>query len=193
EVDSILKTVRMHMDGLDSNMRQGFRVMKRGDDDFEFFVNPPNGAMAPRAGMGAPDGSVFRMGRPEGKNSQAFSYANTDKEGISNRLNIRLSETGKETLKKITGSETPKVDLNVQDLNIFPSFSAGKLNVAFNLKTKGALEIKILDSDYQTILTDKHTNFNESYYKSINLPKNGVYYLVISQNGSWFVKRMVKE
>lgn len=185
EGDSAFKEMRIRMKDLRDKMPQGFKDFD-GDENFEFFVYPDDG---PRASVfPAPNG--FRRAE---KNSQSFSYNNVDKDGISNRLNIRLSEAGKDALKKITGSENAKTDLDVQDLSFFPSFSTGKLNLAFSLKTKAAIEVKILDSDFAVVLNDKQANLNESYYKSFSLPKNGVYYLTIAQNGNWFIKRLIKE
>lgn len=185
--DSAFKELRIRMKDLKEKMPHGFRNAD-GDDDFEFFMNPGEGPMAFE--MGRPGPAGFRRAE---NNSQSFSYNNVDKDGISNRLNIRLSDAGKDALKKIAGSETAKTDLGVQDLSFFPSFSTGKLNLAFGLKTKGALDVKILDSDFAVVFNDKQTNINESYYKSFSLPKNGLYYLVIAQNGNWYIKRLIKE
>lgn len=197
--DSAMKQMHVRMAGLDSNMRRHFRMME-SDGNFEFFASPDGPMAAPYAPEGMSrmmrtpgPGAAFRMERPEGKNSQAFSYSNTDKDGISNRLHIRLNDANKEVLLKISGTETPKTDLMVEDLSFFPSFSTGKLNLAFSLKTKGAVEVKILNSDFQPVFTDKPAGFNESYHKSFSLPKNGVYYLSISQNGQWFIKKVIKE
>lgn len=189
EVDSILKRVRI--DSLGGDMQPGFRFLEGGDQNVEFFMTP-DGPMAPKMPMISP-GASFRFERPDGKNSQSFSYHQTDKEGISNHLSVRLHEANAEALKKITGSENSKTDLGVEDLTFFPSFSTGKLNLAFSLKTKGSLLVKILNSNFETVFTDQAANFNESYYKSLNLAKNGIYYLAISQNGQWFIKKMVKE
>ncbi len=196
--DSTMKQMHVRMAGLDSNMRRHFKMME-SDGNFEFFSSP-DGPIASHAPEGMSrmmrtpgPAAAFRMERPEGKNSQAFSYSNTDKDGISNRLHIRLNDANKEILKKISDSEIAKTDLTVEDLNFFPSFSTGKLNLAFSLKSKGGVEVKILNSDFQPVFTDKPAGFNESYYKSFSLPKNGVYYLSISQNGQWFIKKVIKE
>jgi hypothetical protein len=50
-----------------------------------------------------------------------------------------------------------------------------------------------MDSSYQIVFSEKLTVFNQSYYKSLSLPKNGVYYLAINQGGNWFIKKFIKE
>lgn len=184
--DSAFKQLRIRMKNLDTLMQKHFNAAA----DLQFFVHPPN---APRAPM-SPKLRIMGRGMFENEqNAQSFNYANVDKDGISNNLNIRLGEAAKDALTKITGSTTAKTDLNVQDLNIFPSFSVGKLNLAFSLKTKGAVEVKLLDRDFNPVFTDKQNAFSETYYKAIDIPKNGIYYLAVVQNGNWFVKKMIKE
>lgn len=189
--DSAFKQLHIRMKDLDSTMRNRFSFRSRDGEDVEFFVHPPAGPDAPMVpGMRMLEREEFLGSR---KNSQSFSYSNIDKDGISNRMNIRLSDPSKEALGKITGSENAKATLDVQDLTIFPSFSTGKINLALSLKTKAAFEVKILDSSYQTIFSDKQVSQHEGYYKSLTLPKNGVYYVVLNQAGNWFVKKMLKE
>lgn len=125
-------------------------------------------------------------------NSQSFSYSNTDKNGITTRMNIRVSDLGKDDLKKITGNEAPSA-LAVEDLTLFPNFSSGKMTLSFNLSGKGSTKVKILDSDKKTVYSDEPTNFSGNYLKQISLPKNGIYYLTVNQNGKWFAKKIVKE
>ncbi len=132
---------------------------------------------------------TYAIGR---NNSQSFSYSNTDKNGITTRMNIRLSEVGKDDIKKITGSVAPG-SLTVEDITLFPNFSTGKMSLSFNLPDKGATDVKILDSDKNAVFTDRVSNFSGNYFKQINLPKNGIYYVAVSQNGKWLVKKLVKE
>jgi len=200
EVDSIFirldssqfKNQFLMIDGLDSNLKvlSDLKVLNDGAT-FEMFSNTPDGAKAIRMPM--MKNMRFNSEYGNEKNSQIFSYSNIDKDGISNRLDIRLTEAAKESVVKITGSEKANTGLIVDDLNIFPSFSTGKINVVFSLKSKGALEVKILDNNFQSVFSDKQPNFNESYYKSFALPKNGIYYLVLNQAGNWWVKKMIKE
>ncbi len=184
--DSLMR--RFESYGLDSNLRKRVITMHR--------------EMAP----GRPGGMVFRgdalapgidrrpfPGLMERNNSSSFNYSHTDKDGVSSRMNIRISDAGKEQLKKITGNETISKSLDVSDLTLFPNFSSGKMTLSFNVATKGSAKVSVFDSDMKSIFTDEAASLNGIYVKQLTLPKNGVYYVAISQNGSWFVKRLVKE
>lgn len=130
----------------------------------------------------------------EQNNSQVFSYTNTDKDGCSNRMNIRINEVSAEQFKKITGVEANKEESNfLEDLTLFPSFSTGKISLSFNLKDRGNIDMKVLDSDLKAIFSDKIANFSGNYTKQISIPKNGLYYLAVSQNGKWAVRKISKE
>ena len=184
--DSLMKGFRFKMEGLDSNLRERMmgmdrrlrslpRTMERSHprlfmDDFE-----PFGVMPSRR-----------------ENSQSFNYLSTDKDGISSRMSIRISEVNEETLKKLD-AEKAESTLTVNDLTISPNFSNGKLNLTFNLAEKGSAEVKVLDSNLKEVFTDKPASINGTYFKQISLPKNGVYYIRISQGGKTFVRKMVKE
>jgi hypothetical protein len=126
-------------------------------------------------------------------NSSSFNFNSTDKNGISSRMNIRLSDAEKSQVKTITGIENPTNLLDVKDLTLFPIFSNGKLGISFNLDSKGPIKLKILNTDMKPLFTDELANFNGSYMKQIPLAENGVYYITIEQNKVWFIKRLVKE
>ncbi|OCX50996.1 hypothetical protein BEL04_19955 [Mucilaginibacter sp. PPCGB 2223] len=130
--------------------------------------------------------SVFLSGGR--KNSQSFSYSNTDNDGINTHINFNVSDASAEKIKKISGAE--KADLNIQDLSIVPSFSTGKTTLIFNLPAKGA-EVQFKDSEGNVLWTEKITG-NE-FSKSFALPKNGVYYLQVKQAGKVALRRIAKE
>ncbi len=194
EVDSIFihldssqfKNQQLNIDGLESNIK-----FFSDGATIEMLPNTPDEARAFRMPM--LKNMRFNSEFGNEKNSQDFSYSNTDKDGISNRLHIRLTEAANESVAKITGSEKANNNLIVDDLNIFPSFSTGKINLTLSLKSKGALEVKIIDNNLQPVFSDKQPNFNETYYKAFSLPKNGIYYLVLNQGTNWWVKKMIKE
>jgi hypothetical protein len=184
--DSLMKEFRLEIDGLDSNLRKGVITMNRS------FRRSPE---LPRR----PEGPVF-MGEPglfnripsRRENSQTFNYVNTDKDGISSRMSIRISEASEEIRKKIQ-SGSDKSTLTVNDLTLAPNFSNGKLNLIFSLSEKGAAEIKILDTNLKEVFSDRPASVNGTYFKQINLPKNGIYYIRISQGNKTFLRQMVKE
>lgn len=125
-------------------------------------------------------------------NSSSFNYTYTDKDGISSRMNISISDAEKEKLKKITGSETITNALEVNDITIFPNFSSGKPGLSFNLASRGTTRVKILDSDLKEVYSDEAAGFSGNYVKQVPLSKNGIYYISISQNGRWFIKKVIK-
>lgn len=185
-VDSLLSGFKTS--GLDSNMRKRVVTMHRD--------------MAPgRAGVmvfrgDAPGVEIDRRafaGLMERNNSSFFNYSHTDKDGISSRMNIRISDANKDQLKKITGAEAVSKSLDVSDLTLFPNFSSGQMTLSFNVASKGNAKISVLDSDMKSVFTDEATNFSGNYVKQLSLPKNGVYYFTVNQNENWFVKRVVKE
>lgn len=67
------------------------------------------------------------------------------------------------------------------------------MTLSFNLASKGAAKINVFDSDMKSIFSEDASNISGQYVKQLILPKNGIYYISISQNGSWFVKRLIKE
>ncbi|WP_276360269.1 T9SS type A sorting domain-containing protein [Daejeonella sp. H1SJ63] len=192
--DSIMKTLRFKLNGLDSNLRNRIITMHR-DFDIEgpqMFVTP----RTPRPPM-PPDAPGFfergpHSGMADKKNSSSFNYNYVDKDGIPSRMSIRISDAEKEKLKAITGSENTSVDLDVKDLTLFPNFSNGKAGLSFNLDGRGTTKIKILNSDMKAIFTDEQASFQGNYMKQISLPQNGVYYITISQNSKWFVRKLIK-
>ncbi|SDM04770.1 Por secretion system C-terminal sorting domain-containing protein [Daejeonella rubra] len=185
-VDTLMKGFNFKMDGLDSNLRKRIITMHR---NFDTTKEPRmSGRIAPPM--------VFerRMmpGTEERNNVSSFNYNHIDKDGIPSRMNIRISDAEKEQLKKITGSESLTTVLEVEDLTLFPNFSNGKLGLSFNMESRGAVKIKILDSQLNQIYADEAANFTGNYMKQIDLPKNGIYYISIKQNTGWFVRKLIK-
>ena len=196
--DTIMKQFRFQIDGLDSNLRKRIITMHR--DLAPVAPNMPRMPRMPRAPMNpsAPP-MVFEFERGEfpgmrnRNNSSSFNFNSTDKNGISSRMNIRLSDAEKSQVKTITGSDNTTNLLDIKDLTMFPNFSNGKVGISFNLESKGSIKLKILNTDLKPVFTDEITNFNGSYMKQISIPENGVYYISINQNNVWFVKQLVKE
>jgi hypothetical protein len=184
-IDTLVKGFKLNMGGLDSNLRKRIITMNRNLD-----LNEPrmSGRIAPPM--------VFerRMmpGAEERTNSSSFNYNQIDKDGISSRMNLRISDANKEQLKTITGSESMTSALDVEDLMLFPNFSTGKLGLSFNMESRGSVKVKILDSQLNQVYADEAANFSGNYMKQINLPKNGIYYISIKQNAGWYVRKLIK-
>ncbi len=185
--DSLMKRFDFKMDGLDSNLRKRIITMHR--DEIPGF--PGSFERVELPGMRF-EGRAF-PGFAERNNSSSFNYNYTDKDGISSHMSIRISDASKDHLKKITGNEVVTKALEVNDLTLFPNFSSGKMTLSFNMSGKGPAKVNILDSEMKAVFTDEATNSNGHYVKQFMLPKNGVYHITISQNGNWFVKRIIKE
>ncbi len=183
--DSIDTEFRFELNDPESNLRRKVITMNRS------LAGVPDMAegIYPRLFMSGPEG----LGMPgfARDNSQRFSYVSTDKDGISSRMNISISQPTVDELKKMDVSETGASSLVVNDLTLSPNFSSGKLNLSFSLPGKGSTDVKISDSDMKTIFSDK-TDVNEIYFKQISLPKNGLYYLTVSQGGKTIVRKMIK-
>lgn len=184
--DTLMKGFSFNMDGLDSNLRKRIVTMHR---NLEVRAPGMRGRMMPPM--------MFERGEfpslRNSNNSSSFNYNYIDKDGISNHMNISISEAEKDQLKKITGSESIVNPLDVSDITVFPNFSSGKLGLSFNVANRGNTKVKILDSDLKQVFSDETANFSGSYMKQISLPKNGVYYISISQNSNWFVKKLIKD
>lgn len=185
--DSLMKQFRFKIDGLDSNLRKGVITLNR---NFRTLPGVREGSH-PRLFMDETEVSDRVAGRRA--NTQHFNYLSTDKDGIISRMSIRVSEANEETLKKLNVAGKDKSSPGVHDLNFSPNFSSGKLNLSFSLAEKGSVTIKIVDSNFKEIFSDKPSSIPGTYFKQINLPGNGVYYILISQGGRTFVRKIVKE
>lgn len=126
------------------------------------------------------------------KNSSQFNYNYVDKDGIEEDINISLSETSPEEFKKISRTTDMANTLDVRDLTIFPDLSTGGLNLTFKLGSSGSTRIKVLNSNLTEIFSDSDIIVNSAYLKPINITRNGMYYVVISQGGKWFVKKLLR-
>jgi len=159
-------------------------------DNMEKLAKVPARAYSLRSAAGFGDGvrvnTMYSFGGR--KNTQSFSYSNTDNEGINTHINFNVSDASAEKMKKISGVE--KTDLNLQDLNIAQSFASGKTTISFSLPGKGA-EVQFKDSE-GTVLWSEKTAGN-GFSKSFVLPKNGVYYLQVKQAGKLALRWVAKE
>lgn len=182
DIDSLLNGFDFKLDGLDSNLRKKIITMHRnirpGQPRSEFRFNPD---------LRVPMPSI--EGR---KNSSSFNYNYIDQEGIPSRMNIRISESEKEYQEKITGSKDANTDLKIEDLTLFPNFSTGKIGISFNTISNSPLKLKILNSEFKQVFGDELNSINGNYNKQISLPKNGIYYIAIKQNNSWFLRKVIK-
>ena len=197
DADTIMKEFRFQIDGLDSNLRKRIITMHRNMAPEA--PGMPRMPRMPRAPMHQAPPIAFEFERSEfpgmrnRNNSSSFNFNTTDKNGISSRMNIRLSDAEKSQMKTITGIDNAENLLDVKDLTLFPNFSNGKIGISFNLESKGPIKLKILNTDLKPLFKDELATFNGSYMNQIPLAENGVYYITLEQNKVWFIKRLVKE
>jgi len=162
---------------------------------FEFRDTPDddsNGYLFKRRG----DTEMFRDEAPgrrpmafNRRNTQNFNYNHTDKDGISTNVSYHVSDAMGPILKTIAGVST--TDLEISDLTLTPQFSAGKTMMSFSLPAKGITDVQLTDTEGKALWKDK--TGTGSFNKTFTWGLNGVYYLVVKQNGKTAVKRILKE
>ena len=156
-----------------------------------FEARTGDGAQEKMEWMGRNDAERMRgpMMRFERRNTQTFSYVNTDNNGISTRITFRVSEVSNEDLKRMPHIEGAK--LEIADLNIVPEFSTGKTLLLFNLPLKAAAEVSLVDSEGKTVWMERSSG--ASFSKTFAMSLNGIYYLEVKQGNGVAVKRIMKE
>jgi hypothetical protein len=184
-IDSLMNGFGFKIDGLDSNLRQrGItteRNLRQRQPGTGLRTNPDR----------PPLRTPFYVGEYI-KNTSSFSYNYIDKDGIPSKMNIRISDIEKVHAEKITGIKEAITDLKVEDLTLFPNFSNGKMGISFNVSNNTPLKLKILNSEFKQVYSDEASSFNGNYSKQISIPKNGIYYIAIKQNNSWFLRKLIK-
>lgn len=123
------------------------------------------------------------------KNTQSFSFSNTDNDGISTSLNFNVSDAGMEALKRIAGVE--KAEVAIKDLSLAYQFSTGKITVIFSLENAGGVNVELKNTEGKMFWSDKTVGTNFS--KNFEMPANGVYYLEVKQGSKVGLKRILKE
>lgn len=184
-IDSLMNGFGFKIDGLDSNLRQRSITAERNFRERQ----PSMGLRAnpERSALRTPFHVVEDI-----KNTSSFSYNYIDKDGIPSKMNIRISDIEKVHAEKIIGIKDAISDLKVEDLTLFPNFSSGKMGISFNVSNNTPLKLKILNSEFKQVYSDEASSFNGNYSKQISIPKNGIYYIAIKQNNSWFLRKLIK-
>ena len=123
------------------------------------------------------------------RNTQNFSYVNTDNNGIATRISFHISDVTNDDLKRMPHIEGAR--LEISDLNVVPEFSTGKTLLIFSLPKKATAEVKLVDGEGKALWAEK--SVGSSFTKSFVLGLNGIYYLQVKQGNSVAVKRILKE
>lgn len=126
------------------------------------------------------------------RNTQNFTYTNTDNDGISTHVNYRVSDHPA-TLDHDAGkADKTQLDmLNITDLSLVPEFSAGKTVLMFGLPSKAAADVEFKDSKGNLLWSEKA--LNGSFNKSFALGLNGLYYLQVKHGNKVVVKEIMKD
>ena len=125
----------------------------------------------------------------ERPNSQHFSYTYTDKDGISNRSYVYISDASPNEMEHITGKSFSLVEeLKISDFILFPNFSGGKTTISFSTTRKGT--IKILNSDDEVLLANQFSAGN--YFEQIPMLRNGIYFIYIQSGKAAYVRKVIK-
>lgn len=185
KLDSLLDGFGFKIDGLDSNFKDRVITMRRN-------LRSENPELDGSMRAEGPDLRRTMPNREPKKNSSSFTYNYIDPDGIPSRMSIRMSEVEKENIEKITASKNANWDLKIEDLTFFPNFSTGKLGISFNSNASVLLKVKILNSEFKQVFSDDASITGGNYSKQISLPKNGIYYIAIKQNNSWFLRKFIK-
>ncbi|MDB5286522.1 MAG: hypothetical protein JWR05_1471 [Mucilaginibacter sp.] len=135
-----------------------------------------------------PNKRPMRM-RFNNRNTQNFDYVSTDNDGISTHISFRVTDAMNDKVKATGG--TDKTYLSLNDLNLSPEFSTGKVLISFNLPVKTPADVKLTDSQGKILFTDK--TVAGSFSKKVSLPLNGIYYLGVKQGAASVTKKIVKE
>ncbi|QQL49618.1 hypothetical protein [Mucilaginibacter ginkgonis] len=174
----------MHLRPLkDSVKTMTFSFRTDGDN---MMPPPPAGDRPMRLRFDRNDGPVrnrdWRMSR---RNSQRFSYSNTDANGVSTNINYSVTEPMTDE-----ASDDKKV-LAISDIKLVPDFSTGKTTLSFNLPAKAATTIEFINSDDKIVWSDRVNT--QSFSRSFPLPLNGMYKLVVKQGSKSVTKNIMKE
>lgn len=156
-------------------------------DDMDWEMVHPRRAMPGRPNLN--NRVEFLM--PNSPNSNNFSYSTTDNDGFTTRINYTISEPSNTDLKNTFKDEKIAFNsLNISDVMLVPNFSTGKTTLTFTSKAKGALNIKMIDSAGNAILSENKTLVGESYSNTFSASRNGNYFLQITQGSQTFIRKV---
>lgn len=107
-----------------------------------------------------------------------------------------ITEDEAEMLNEETGiGVKPESDLTIKSLQFAPNPNNGDFQLTFDLPNQGDTEIKVYDGNGRQVYYEMLPNFRGKFENRINISKepNGVYFLIISQQGQQFSKKIIKQ
>lgn len=129
---------------------------------------------------------------PDLRNTQKFTFSNTDNAGYTTKINLMVLEASKENLITVLGNENLETNtLAIENLSFYPNFDNGKINITFNTNAKN-ITVRVLDNEGKEIFRDKNAITITSYTQPLELFKNGIYYLEIKSGNQSFIKKIIK-
>lgn len=149
------------------------------DDDGDRKMAPPR-IEAPRGNMRLNVMRGPRMGF-NSRNSQTYSYTNTDGAGVTTRINYRLTDADHDATS----------ELSLADIKLVPDFTNGKTTLMFDLPAKGAAVVEFMNSEGKVLWSERSAS--AMFVKAFPLPLNGHYQLKVKQGSKVAMKDIFKE
>lgn len=107
-----------------------------------------------------------------------------------------ITEDEAEMLNEETGIEvSPESDLAIRSLQFAPNPNNGDFQLTFDLPNTGDTEIKVYDGNGRQVYYEMLPGFQGRFENRINISDepNGIYFLIISQKGQQFSKKIIKQ
>ncbi|NCD69646.1 hypothetical protein [Mucilaginibacter agri] len=148
----------------------------------------PGGGMGMAYVPGPPPRMRMRGMEMKRRGSQSFSYSNVDASGVETNVSYRVAD--KEN--RMDDGDGPEVSpLPLTDLKLIADFTTGKTQLTFSLPTKAPATAELTDGNGAVVFKDKVAG--GSFNKSIAMPLNGHYNLVVKQGGKTASKVIFKQ
>jgi hypothetical protein len=177
-----------------------------GSGDFNFTVPPvpPVPPIPGFDGMNYNDVNVTVEENEDGSTKKVIiEMKKTKEEGMKKEEGGKKKE---ETIKKKkSATKSPDIpssslkenmESTSTDMKIYPNPSSGLFNLAFEIKEKGEINVRVTDITGKEIYKENFTDTNGGYYHhSFDLKDepDGIYIIIVEQNGKKEVMRFVKE
>jgi len=112
-------------------------------------------------------------------------------------ITIKLVDVSKSEAEDLANKagETFDNELELGEISFSPNPNTGKFNLNFFLSESGDTDVRLLDMQGRPVYEETLKKFEGNYSKQIDIAKqaNGVYFLLITQNGKQFTKKVIKE
>lgn len=179
---------QFHLRRIDADTTIAFNS---NQDDRGFFDIPEHREMLHRGDRDL-RGSMRMFPR---RNTQSFTFENTDNNGTTTRISYRVSNVrpqwGFGDRHSDDHAEDKKDELNLSNIRMTADFGNGKTTLSFDLPAKTTAQAILTDSNDKTIWSEKIAG--GSFSKSFIMPLNGRYHLTVKQGAKAAEKEIFKE